>query len=343
MMQNEKSQQSGFIVLLLVVILVVGAASYFGGVVRNLAWESQNSHLLNNLGDLNKIKRQLLLFTSNFPELYANKNVSPYNLQAEPMQASPGYLPCPFDRLAVPPAMANECSGYVVQPVAGTHEAHPGYVQGFLPPGISSRYFYFSGASYPEGRYLSPSRGNGHNYILLVDERFVYRNANFNSTGLVKTFRYAPLNNSLAVLPVLKLNDDGKDYVALLIDAGAAKKYPGQNQVSLRPTSGVAGASLNGYLDKRFNNENLTGAVNNNQDGDFKFYSASRQNYGVNDLVVGITYAEWMSAVKSRLCGQKLSLMASDPVANFWFNGFNVSGNPAGAGWRTVLAGGLCG
>ena len=331
-MRLSRKNQSGFIMLLLVVILALGAATYFGSVARNIAWENKNSKLLGNLDEVNQIKQQLLLYAANFTELYSNNNTSPYNLVSQNLQASPGYLPCPFDLTAN--TMAGQCEDYVLPTGIVDHEATPGYVQGFLPPGIASRLFYFAGNTTPNS--------NGKNYILLVDERFVYRNANFNTTGTIQTFRYAPLNNVLAIPPVLQLNDDGKNYVALIIDAGDPINYVSQDQSTLRPASNTPGASLNGYLDRRFADVAQTVPVNDNQDGDRRFYSASRRNYGVNDVVVGITYQEWQQAVKARICGQKDTLLATTDVGGFWFDAYNSATNPAGGDWRTQVNGGFC-
>lgn len=319
-----KKQQSGFIMILLVVILVVGATTYFVGVTNNLSWQFKNDSKLRELDELNHIKKQLLLYASNFSELYANASTSPHDNLTSNLRPAPGYLPCPFDRVAN--SISSDCVSYTVDP-SGVGE--PGYIAGFLPPGITTRLFHFAGDYFPEANHYK-------NYILIIDERFAYKNSHYHS-GVID--RFSPLNDNLPVDPVLRLNDNPtKKYVALVVSAGLANKYTGQDQnnASLRPAPTGFPLNLNGYLDKRFSDEAMSIAVNNNQDGDFQFYSAGQGNFGVNDVIVGITYEEWQDAVRDSVCSRKVRLVSAT-ATNFWFETYHSATNPSGAGWRGRL------
>ena len=342
-MNNSKSQ-SGFVMLLFVVILVVGATFYFVGNVKNYSAIFTLNKDLEERTELEEIKDQLLLYAMNFSELYANTTTSPYPNHRTVVRPGPGYFPCPYDLNTG--LIAATCANYVIG--AG---GSPSYVAGFLPPGIRGRLFYFLGNYIPEQRI--------NDYLLLVDERFVYHNSNYNSVGVNSTNRFAPLNDQLIPLPVLRLNDDGKEYVALIIRPGSANVYPAPpaapilDQTTFRPVPiqvPTAGSplNLNGYLDRQFTDPALTvAAPNNNQDGDFQFYTAGKdalgvERFGVNDIIIGITYQEWQDAVKDRICAQRLQLMGTSPTVNFWFNAYDPVTNPTGSNWRGRVASGFC-
>ena len=348
-MNNSKSQ-SGFVMLLFVVILVVGATSYFVGNVKNYSAIFTLNKDLEERTELDDIKDQLLLYAMNFSELYANTSTSPYPNHPAVIRPGPGYLPCPYNRSTG--AMSGDCSNYVVN-AGADHTANPGYVIGFLPPKVSSRFFYFLGNYIPES--------SKNDYLLVVDERFVYQNSFYNFTGANATFRFAPLNDLLRIpfvtpaqTPVLRLNDDGKEYVALIIKPGGPNVYPAPpavptlDQTSLRPAPAGLPVDLSGYLDQQFTDPALTiAAPNDNQDGDFQFYTAGKdslgvERFGVNDIIIGITYQEWQDAVKDRICAQQTQLMGTSPTVNFWFNVYAPGTNPTGSNWRGRVASGFC-
>lgn len=339
---SVQKKQSGFILILLVVILLVGAVAYFVGATRNLAWQLSTESKFTELNELNKIKKQLLLFAFSFSELYST-NSSGNMLDSKKVPA-PGYLPCPYD-VSVG-NMSSECAGFVVDPSGtGNALANPGFVIGFLPAKVSSRYFYFLGNYVPQSSLAS-------DYIMLVDERFVYKNSHYTSVSGSSIQRYSPLNNNLINTgpankkPVLRLNDDGNEYVALLIRSNSTNLYPAQDQATLRPIAGLTSANplsrFYGHLDKRFSDAALTTEVNGNQDNDFRFFSAAKGNYGVNDVIVGISYDEWINVVKDRVCSQRDSLNDSDADDGFWFDAYDSSNNRTGASWRGRVTNAFC-
>ena len=352
--QSNKNKQSGFILILVVVVLVVGASAYFVASTSNFSWKRQTNEQLEAIYELNQIKKQLLLFATNFSEIYANTALTS-NVSAG-MQPSPGYLPCPY--VIGGAGMSGSCQSYVVDPSAG---AGPGFVAGFLPPRIANRKFYFKGDYSPPVNPV-PAGGNAPtDYVILIDERFVYQNANYAANMLsgTSTNRFAPLNDELTGAspsntepPVLRLNDDGKNYVALIVSTRGANIYPAQNQATLRPAPVLGAnplASLFGYLDRRYIDSSLTTRqATDNQTADFQFYSARKGSFGVNDLIVGITYEQWQGAVWDRICGQKdntfglPSLETSSTTSPSWYETYHVTNNPTGGSWRTRIAGGFC-
>ena len=344
----DKSKQSGFILIIVLVVLVLGASTYFVSSTKNFSWKRQHADTLNSIAELNMVKHQLLLYASNFSELYANTALA--SNVAKGMQPSPGYLPCPF--VIGGTGMSGSCESYVVDPSGG---AGPGFVAGFLPPRITNRKFHFKGDYWPPVTPV-PAGGNAlTDYVILIDERFVVRNSNysFNVLAGTPTNRFAPLNDNLTGFspsnlepPVLRLNDDGKNYVALIVSTRSAKLYPAQNQAALRPAPLLGAnplASLFGYLDRRFTDATLAARLMpDNQTSDFQFYSAGGDNFGVNDLVVGITYKEWQASVWDRVCGQRPGLDASSSGVASWYEAYHQTNNPAGADWRSRATGGFC-
>lgn len=306
--KTSRNKQSGLIMVLLVAILLIGATSYFVGTTKSFSWWHNDKIKHEELDNLYQIKRQLLLFGSVFTELYGVNNGGDPKISA--LVPSPGYLPCPFNRVSG--TVSVNCKSYVAS-------SSPGYAIGFLPAKITNRNFYFLGNYVPET--------TNQDYILVLDERFGYSNNRYstNLVGGVTTNRFAPLNDNLSPRPVLQLNDNGKEYVALIINP----KSPLGSQASKRPASLVKPLDLSGYLDT------------DNSDGDFKFYSAATDDAAANDLIIGITYDEWQNAVKARICGQKEILIATENSVKFWFNAYSAS-NPSGAGWRNRLTAGFC-
>ncbi|MDR9498570.1 MAG: hypothetical protein RI556_05295 [Hydrogenovibrio sp.] len=137
-----------------------------------------------------------------------------------------------------------------------------------------------------------------------VDERFVNSNDQYNNPA---TSRFAPLNPGLTDLasnnhlPSLSLNGQA-GYVVILV-------HPGKNQA----------------LDSA------------NADTNASFFTPSQSNNVNDDLVIGIRFNEWQTAVMQRICAQKSRLEAIDSSQNVWTNAYDSSDNPAGSNWQAYL------
>jgi hypothetical protein len=270
--------ERGYIMILTLVVLIVGAGAWFASGSMNLASKRSFEVQEANSQKLNKIKQSLLTFSVLVPEIYQNDSVSPPPpLTSEYLVPGPGYLPC-WDTNG---DGAMDCS-------FTTGDYHPHY----LPQSISLRHLFFG--DYPK------------HYYYVLDQKWAIQNSNYNNGS---TKRYAPLNSSLA--PELRLNDDGRKYVALII-------YTGTTSYKEVPLDSV------------------------NNDGDVNFYSKSILNPSVKDQIVGITATEWNSLVKRRICNLKGDLMLTASSTAFWFNNYDMTNNPAGEDWRALVSGGLC-
>lgn len=319
--------QSGFIMMLLVVVMAVGAAAVFSLYQDNTVLRYQSDIYLKRLNQLNEVKQQLLKYAVFQPELYQSDLVSNSRTYKETGKLpGPGYLPC----------RDLDGDGWVLN--AETSCGNPrdpadettGFVYGFLPVGFKTRNFFF-GALEPRQFYY------------VVDERFVNGNNLYNNGT---TGRYAPLNPLLTPasppdvsppdalpegsLPWLTLNDV-EGYVALIIFPNVPQVFSDGFEQD-RSQGGTAVDRVADYLDRRFDIDGHQ--LDGNADGNRHFYSQSRENIGVNDLVVGITFAEWQEAVMNRVCSQLATLTQVDSNVAYWFNDYDAVQNPSGGNWR---------
>ncbi|RUM92752.1 MAG: hypothetical protein DSZ27_01845 [Thiomicrospira sp.] len=326
--------QSGFILMLLVVVMAVGAVAFFSLYHDNASLRYQSDVYLKQMSQLNEVKQQLLKYAVFQPELYQSDLVSNSRTYKEAGKLpGPGYLPCrDLDGDGWVLGAETSCGN-----PRDTADDTSGFVYGFLPVGFKTRNFYF-GALEPRQFYY------------VVDERFVNGNNLYNNGS---TGRYAPLNITLSpamgpdapppnglpdgTLPWLTLNGV-EGYVALIIFPNVPQVFQ-DGFAQDRSQSGTAIERIADYLDQRFD---VNGhQVDGNADGNRHFFSQSRENIGVNDLVVGITFSEWQNAVMNRVCSQLDSLTQVDSNAAYWFNDYDAVQNPSGGNWRSFT--GACG
>jgi len=278
-MSQRIIHQRGYILIMTLVLLVVGAATWFSSGSLNLAEKRSYNVIQNRLEQMKKIKQELLIYASLTPSIMQmdssnSATVYPYN-----KVPAPGYLPC-WDTSGNGEIDCSFTPG----------DYHPHY----LPYKISKRHFYFG--------------ENPKQYYYVLDQRFAIQNANYNNAS---TKRYAPLNHFnpspyASLIPGLRLNNDGKNYVALII-------------------------FTNGGLDTA------------NNDGDTNFVSKKLFNAGVDDIIVGITEEEWDATVLRHVCNLKDTFLTTAASTPFWFNDYDSVNNPTGSSWRTYFnTGGSC-
>jgi len=273
-MRQKIIYQRGYILMITLVLLVVGAATWFSSGSLNLAEKRSFNLTQSRLDKMKHIKEQLLLYASMTDTIMQTDSYSsPPPVMAYNRVPAPGYLPC-WDTDGDGKMDCSFTPG----------DYHPHY----LPYQISTRHLFFGNKS--------------KQYYYVLDQRFAVQNSNYNNGS---TKRYAPLNPFnpspyTTLVPELKLNDDGKNYVALIIYA-------------------------NGGLD----------AVNN--DGDKNFKSQSLLNSSVDDLIVGITEDEWKQNILRRINNLKDKLCSANSTAHFWFNDYDATNNPAGSNWRSYF------
>lgn len=270
------THQRGYILIITLVLLVVGAATWFSSGSLNLAEKRRYNITQNRLDQMEEIKQKLLIYASLTPSIMQTDSSTPppsvYSYNTVP---GPGYLPC-WDVDGNGNMDNADCSF-----TAGDFQPR------YLPYQISTRHLYFGD---------QPKQ-----YYYVLDQRFAIRNANYNNGS---TGRYAPLN--LSITPALKLNGDGRNYVALIIYA-------------------------EGGLD----------AANN--DGDANFVSKKLFNAGVDDIIVGITEDEWKQVVLRHVCNLKDTMLTTSTSTAFWFNDYDATNNPTGSSWRSYfVSGGAC-
>ncbi len=310
-------QQSGFIMMVLVVIMVIGATAYFGGFGENLMFHQKSKLAERDIADTLKVREQLLRYAIFQPELYESDPTggTGYTLKALESIPAPGYLPCvDLDGDGEVLAAETSCGNPTV---AGDNTT--GFVVGFLPTDFRTRNIFFGGAVPKQFYYVLDERfANGNN---------VYHNG---STG-----RFAPLNPDTQPQGRLSLN--GKEgYVALIIAPGEPITMQ-DGTVQDRTQAGDAVARIADYLDKRFDGSG--NEINGNADGDRFFFSQAKNNLGINDTIIGISFQEWQALMLNRVCSQKTRLEAIDPSEAFWFNAYNGITNPAGSDWRAFMEG----
>ncbi|WP_173290580.1 hypothetical protein [Thiosulfativibrio zosterae] len=308
-------QQSGFIMMVFVVILVLGASAYFSGYGENLFFKQKAKLTLENYEDTQIVKSQFWRYSVFQPEFYESDPAggTGFNLKNIDRIPGPGYFPC-VDLDGDGEVLGAETScGNVT--VAGDDTT--GFVVGFLPTNFRTRNIFFNKVAPKEFYYI-------------LDERFANGNNSYNNGS---TGRFAPLNPGLSPTGRLFLNDqDG--YVALIIAPGESMVMQ-DGTIQDRNQAGDALARIADYLDKRF--DALGNEVNGNADGDFKFYSQSKSNIGINDTVIGISFSEWQTMMLNRVCAQKTDLEATDANVAFWFNAYDATTNPAGSDWRSFM------
>ena len=324
-------QQSGFIMMVMIVIMVVGAAAYFGVFNENLIFKNKVKLTERDIANNLKIREQLLRYATFQPELYESDPTggTGYALKQINLVPGPGYFPC-VDLNGDGEVLAAETS--CGNPRDATDDS-TGFAIGFLPVGFSTRNIFFGGLEAKQFYYV-------------VDERFVNGNNLYNNGS---TGRYAPLNPALTpaaapdASPGLLLPDNTKPwlslngvegYVALIISPGKPMVMQ-DGTVQDRTQPGDAVARMGDYLDKRFNASGTE--LNGNSDGDRFFFSQSKNNIGVNDTIVGITFEEWQSAMLKRVCFQRSDLEALDVNDPVWFNAYDSANNPAGSDWRSYM------
>lgn len=331
---SEKKAQRGFILMMMLVLMVLGAAVYFGNYAKNYAFSHRSQADQKTISQLNSVKQQLLSYAVFQPEIFQSDLVANTvtNIAISDIP-SPGYFPCPDDdgdgRLS---GGETQCGN---PRVAGDNTT--GFDYGFLPVRFSTRNFYLKDV-------------DARQFYYVVDDRFVNNSNRYNSAT---THRYAPLNSTLTpaeapdagnppgladnTLPWLQINGQG-NYVVLIIAPGAVQTFP-DGTVQDRTQAGSAQARIGDYLDMRFD-----GNGNKIDDGNAAanrfFYTGQQANPTVNDVVIGITFNEWKTAVEARIKVQKSVLCSLAPGVAHWFNDYNGVTNPSGSGWRSQLING---
>lgn len=317
---STQATQSGWVLMVFLAVLAAGSSSYFAVQVTEVRPQQQVRFQLQTLQKLQLLKQQLLNYAVLFPENYSASSSSTNGPMLDFSQiGGPGYFPCPSNDLTTG-FMRSDCAAEVDK---------SGVVQGFLLRKIVTRHLYFHSDLHDLDDF--------NEVVWIVDARLVMSNPDYHPES---SLRFAPLNSNLPG-PYLTLNDDGQDYVALLILPNEAQNDQALKRPALNPAF-----DLTGYLDARFADASLTQALDNNIDGNRHFYSQGfsqgQPNFGVNDLVVGIRLAEWQQAIEQRVCTQKTRLLASDPLVPFWFNAYDPATNPVGTDWRTWVEEGGC-
>lgn len=329
--QTPPSRQAGFALGFVLVLMVLGAAAFFSLYAQNQWFQRLSDTRLLALQQLNAVKQQLLRYAQFQPELYLSdlpKNIRTYKESRK--IPGLGYLPCPDEDGDGSVLEAETSCGNPRQ----TGDDRSGFVMGYLPVGFETRNLYFGG--------LSPRQ-----FFYAVDERFVNGNNLYNNG---ETGRYAPLNPALSpaagpdsgspprladgTMPWLSLNGQ-EGYVALIIVPNTAQVFQ-DGFMQDRSDVKTATDSRVDFLDRRFD---VSGQrVNGNADGDRFFFSESSDNPGVNDVIIGITLAEWQAVMQARLCAQR-DRLAKVPVDEaHWLNPYGANDNPAGSDWRPWLA-----
>lgn len=300
-MKKSQGKEAGFVMMILLVIMVVGASVYFGNFAENFRFQNQNSNYQKEISRLNKIKQKLLNYAVFQPEIFQQENNG--NNKDTSDIPSPGYFMCPD--MDGDGSLSGETT---------CGDSAAGFTYGFLPTGIVTRNIFF-----PE---VSPRE-----YYFVVADKFHWGNTDYNSPKN----RYAPLNTDVEA-PNLKLDDNG-EYVVLIIYPGGAQNFPdGFSQDRAQP--GDAQTVVQNYLDRRFDSNHQQ--LNGNADGDEFFYSNAKANLTINDIVVGITFEEWKLAVKQRIDLERIKLCGIAAEENHWFNAYDATDNPVGAGWRDL-------
>lgn len=328
-------RQQGFIMMLLLVIMVVGAATYFGNFYENYRFQRDREAYLSQLDKLNRIKQSLMTYMLLQPEIFRSElSSNTVTVKSSATLPGPGYLPCPDDDGDGEVLGAETTCGN--PRISGDN--HTGFDIGFLPTKISTRNFFLEDAL--------PAQ-----YYYVVADRFVTANASYNAAPAGNSKRYAPLNSQLKPAqpptgagdpPGLADNTppwlevDGKGpYVALIIAPGPAQTFANGQQQN-RSFAGDAKTRLKQFLDRREDVYGVSIAGGDNQDWDRFFFSRSVENGSVNDLIVGITFAEWKEAMKKRIERQKTLLCQIPPEEPHWFNDYDATNNPVGSNWRGV-------
>ncbi|GAB6033908.1 hypothetical protein [Galenea microaerophila] len=270
-MARRAERQNGYILMVTLILLVVGAAVWFSSGSVNLNARRAHAVMQDRLGQMEKIKKTLLIYATMTPTIMQAKNKkSPPPLNPVEKVPGPGYLPC-WDTVGDGEIHCSFTAG----------DYHPHY----LPQHISNRHFYFG--------------ERAKQYYFVLDQRFAIQNSSYNNST---TKRYAPLNPAITPAPSLHLNQDGKNYVALIIYAP-------------------------------------DGLDADNNDGDTDFFSKTDANPGINDLIVGITASEWANIVQRHVENLKPDLCNTDASEKFWFNDYDAANNPTGSSWRSYLGG----
>jgi len=327
---RKSSKQHGYIFIVLLVILIIGSTAYFTIQFQNVRAQLFIEQRYHKLDRLNLLKSRLLQYVVLHHELYLtdkNQHLKPLHVVS-----SPGLFPCPVlkdsdhnEVINASDVTASVCSS----------DGFGELVVGFMPSGIQKRKFHFlSSLSSP--------------ILLVVDTDFVFDNqkTEFSTQQAVSNQASLSLNGVTG-------------YVALIVDAGLPQNLSGSssvNQVLYRPASSASSVfnqaesvepNLQGYLDPLFADEALTlpethsnvkSVVNENMD----FYSEGKGHYGVNDVIVGIHYSEWLSAVKNRICFQVDLKVVEPEDVPYWFNAHHLEHNPNGKNWRSLVGEGLC-
>ena len=331
---NSKLNQRGYIALMMLLLLTLSATALFAVISQDSIIDRKQQLTEKTYRELAEIKRRLLHYAVFFPDIMSTNETTPSIMIRLETLPSPGYLPCPDNDRDLAGKADNDCGNPLIEGDATT-----GFVMGFLPTAITLRHQYFSGYQ-PQ----SPQK-----FYYAFDEHLSYKNAVYNDIAGAGPRRYAPLvlthdsSSERFVFadgqePVLRLNDDGKAYVALLIMPGVSLKHQERaGLLGLANSSEVVGQ----YLED--DNANL----------DNRFYSAGKvTGSSANDIIIGITAEEWMQHVVQRVCAQYPSFIranpnglnsAEDALQPFWFNNYHPAQNPTGSGFRSLIANGTIG
>lgn len=328
----NKRPQHGYIALMMLLLLMVSATALFGFISQDSVIERKQQLTEKNYRELAEIKRRLLNYAVFFPEIMSTHPSTPSEMTEIARVPSPGYLPCPDSDRDLEGKSDNDCGNPLVEGDSTT-----GFVMGFLPTAITLRHQYFSG--------YQPQTPQKFYYVL--DEHLAYKNAVYNHISGAGPRRYAPLvltreaiSNRLVFAdgaePVLRLNNDNRAYVALLIMPGVVLAHQKR-----APLLGVANSAnvIAQYLEGE--NANLTN----------QFYSAGKvTGDSVNDIIIGITAEEWMQHIVQRVCAQTPSFVRANSTGlnadqtklqPFWFNDYHAEDNPTGSGFRTLIENGV--
>lgn len=322
---EARKKESGFIMMIVLVIMVVGTASFYGLYTQNQSATFQFEETNKRLQALEDIKARVLNYSIMHSEIYMTSTTGAAKSLVD--IPGPGRMPCPNDYADDNKDMLSDCS------------TQGEVVISFMSSGVDSRHFHF----FKQGQESITPPVDQKDYIFVVDRDFVFGN------------NAAELNADTSA--DLKLNDDGKDYVALIIDPGKAQVYADDyDQLTNRPAAAAQEPNLRGYLDRRYADYDQTTEVTGNfkqpsssEDSAnpahaelFKFYSMGRGNFGVNDLIVGISKKEWITVVKTKVCSKAAERLLLPDTVNYWFNAFHAADNPNGGNWRQLVNDGLC-
>ncbi|WP_321275985.1 hypothetical protein [Thiomicrorhabdus indica] len=307
-----KSKQMGVISSLLVSAVAIVVVLWVGSQQQELISIFKSKQIDQRFLAMKLAKQRLMQFAVLQPEIYQTNSDS--TLRPAGKMPSLGYFPCPdldgdglllntesscgnpYDSLAPNP----DATGFVPDPElssGGENCDGTSPCMGFLPSQFKSRFVYF---------------GKPAKYYLVVDERFAYQSAYYN-TGSSQYFTPLSVDTIESASTPLGLSLDNTDgYIALLIDAG--------------------------------NN----GLSPENQDGDRFFISPSApvalsQSNDDSDLIVGITWEEWKLLIARRLCIEAMRWKGEGEFTGLsteqhWAKSFNDSDptlpeyNPFGSG-----------